>query len=150
MKKLLCYLIICSLVFSSCNFNSHYTDKPLDRDEAERITVKFYYLLRDKNYNDTYKLFSPRFLEVTNTSKIEQIFKTSDEELGEIKDQSLVSWKTNVVKGSNPISEYLLVYDVKRSKFNSKETIRLEKENDTIKILSYNVQSDGFIEPAIK
>ncbi len=150
MKKT--YIFICIIFFSlsSCNFNNHYTNRPLDKEQVESVTTKFYYLLRDKKYKETHSLFSPRFLEVTDTSKINKIFQASDEELGEIKDQILETCETNVVEGSNPISEYLLVYDVKRTKFNSKETIHLEKENGVIKILSYNVQSDGFFEHKTK
>ena len=144
MEKKYVFIILFSLFLSSCNFNRTYTDRPIDREEAERVTVKFYYMLRDKKYNQTHALFSPRFIEVTDTSKLNNIFKTSDEQLGKIEDQTLETCKTNIVEGSNPISEYLLIYKVRRNKFYSKETIRLEKENDTIKILAYNIQSDGF------
>ncbi|OUD35316.1 hypothetical protein [Flavobacterium sp. FPG59] len=146
MKKNYLSIFLLSISLSSCNFNNHHTNRPLDKEEVERVTTKFYYSLRDKKYKETHSLFSTRFLEVTDTSKIDKIFQGSDEELGEIKDQILETCETNVVEGSNPISEYLLVYKVKRTKFDSKETIHLEKENGTIKILSYNVQSDGFFE----
>ena len=145
MKKFCTCILLISVTLSSCNFNSHYTDRPQDREEAERVTVKFYYLLRDKKYSEAHSLFSPRFLEVTNDSRLDELFKSSDDQLGEIQDQTLETWKTNRVDGSNPISEYLLIYNVKRTKFNSRETIRLEKEKDEIKILAYNVQSEGFL-----
>lgn len=150
MKKIFLSIFLLSITLSSCNFNKHYTNRPLDKEEVERITTKFYYLLRDKKYKQTNSLFSPRFLEVTNASKVSEIFQASDEKLGEIKDQTLETCETNVVEGSNPISEYLLVYNVKRTKFNSKETIHLEKEKGIIKILSYNVQSDRFFEDKTK
>jgi len=150
MKKKSFLLVLTLVSLTSCNFNSFYTDRKSDKEDAESVTTKFYYLLRDKKYQDTYKLFSPRFLEITNESKIKDIYDASDNKLGSIKDQNLISWKTNIVEGSNPKSEYLLVYEVKREKFISKETIRLEKENDTIKILAYNVQSDGFLDTGIK
>lgn len=101
-------------------------------------------------YKETHSLFSPRFLEVTDTTQINKIFQASNEQLGQIKDQILETCETNIVEGSNPISEYLLVYTIKRTKFNSKETIHLEKENGVIKITSYNVQSDGFFENKTK
>ena len=143
MKKIYILLFI-SLFLLSCNYNSYYTDREIDREEAERVTVKFFYLLRDSKHKETHSLFSKRFLKVTNTSKVDEIFNTSDTKLGKIENHTLETWHTNIVEGSNPKSEYLLVYNVKRSKFDSKETFRLEKENDTIKILGYNVQSDGF------
>ena len=145
MKKQTLLILLISIFISSCTFNSSYVDRDVDRQEAERVTVKFFYLLRDKKFNETHSLFSPRFLEVTNKEKINQIFQTSEERLGSIKDQILESWNTNIVKGTNSKSEYLLVYKVKRTKFDSKEKIRLEKENDTIKILYYNIESEGLL-----
>ena len=145
MKKQTLLILLISIFISSCTFNSSYVDRDVDRQEAERVTVKFFYLLRDKKFNETHSLFSPRFLQVTNKEKINQIFQTSEERLGSIKDQILESWNTNNVKGTNYKSEYFLVYKVKRTKFDTKERIRLEKENDTIKILYYNIESEGLL-----
>ncbi|RTY85912.1 hypothetical protein EKL32_28245 [Flavobacterium sp. GSN2] len=150
MKKQICYLFLLSLISISCNFNSHYTNREIDREEAERVTTKFYYLLRDKNHKNTFELFSQKFLEITDTTQLNEIYITSDEKLGNITDQTLLSWETNIIEGSNPVSEYLLVYNVKRNKFDSKEIIRLEKENGVIKILAYNVSSDGFFDSESK
>ncbi|MFN4027878.1 MAG: hypothetical protein ACK4IZ_10565 [Flavobacterium sp.] len=144
MKNNFLFLLITFLLFSSCSYNRQYQNRKTDKEEAERVTVKLYYLLRDKKYKESYALFSPRFLEVTDTVKLREIYNVCLEKLGEIKDQSILSWETNVVEGSNPKSEYLLIYTVKRSRFEAKETIRLEKENDTLKIIAYNIQSKGF------
>jgi hypothetical protein len=145
MKKKTILILFISTFITSCTFNSSYVDREVDRQEAERVTVKFFYLLHEKKFNETHSLFSPRFMEVTNKEKLNQLFQASEEKLGSVKDQSLESWNTNVVKGTNSKSEYLLVYNVKRTKFNSKETLRLEKENDTIKILYYNIESEGLL-----
>ncbi len=41
------------------------------------------------------------------------------------------------------IANYVLYYIVERTKFQSKETITLTAENNQIKILGYNVNSEG-------
>ena len=139
-------LFLCFITFigAGCNFNATYKNREADKQDAEKITSKLYSYIDSGKYNQTHELFSEKFLAVTDTAKLNQIFTTTYEKLGKIKDRKLQRWETVVVKGTTPISEYLLIYDVSREKYKSIETIRMLKEKDIIKIISYNVNSDGF------
>ena len=41
--------------------------------------------------------------------------------------------------------EYLLIYDANYQKYSAKKTIRLVRENDAVKIIGYNIYSEGFL-----
>ena len=136
-----------SLAITSCNFNANISsdNREQDKNDAEEITSLMYAYLENKDFEKAHAFFSPRFFEVTPQKKLDEIFITSDKQLGTVKTRNLIKWETRVKSGTNSSSEYLLVYNVIREKFNSTEMIRLEKEKNEIKIIAYNVQSDGFI-----
>jgi hypothetical protein len=149
MTKSLKFVIVSliSILFISCTFkvNSKRQNSEEDKNDAEFVTSLFYTHLENKEYLKTHAFFSPKFFEVTSASELDSIFIKCDEKLGEIKNKNLANWETNIVIGTNSSSHYLLVYNVTREKYNSVETIRLTKESDKIKILSYYVQSDGYV-----
>jgi hypothetical protein len=134
--------VFLAISITSCNFNVNSTteNREEDKDEAEKVTLLFYAYLENNDFNKTHDLFSPKFIEVTNLSELDTIFIRSNRELGKVKNKELLNWETRVKSGTDPLSEYLLVYKVTREKHESKETIRLQKENNAIKILAYNVE----------
>lgn len=126
----------------SCNFNTTYQNREDDKKDAEKITQKFYKLLKKGNTKDILPLFSEDFFKVTNKDKFIELFEKTNNTYGNILNDSLSHWETLVVKGSKPKSEYLLVYNVKRDKIDSQEYITLHKEKDGIKIFEYRVNID--------
>ncbi|KQT23916.1 hypothetical protein ASG22_07775 [Chryseobacterium sp. Leaf405] len=95
------------------------------------------------NQEKIYELFSDKFFEITSKEKLLEIFTISQNETGPIQEYNLVKWETFVSKGTNPRSEYLLVYDVKRGLGKTQETFSLQKEkNGDIKIVGYHVNHD--------
>ena len=135
-----------SMILTSCTFsaNTSQQNNEEDREEAEKVTALFYAYLENKEYPKTHPFFSQRFLEVTNNTEIDKIFEDSDERLGSINKRELHEWETNISFGTNSSSNYILVYNITREKYNSLETITLEKEGSKIKILGYHIQSPGF------
>lgn len=91
-----------------------------------------------------YNLFGDKFFEVTDKDKLLQIINTSQNDIGRVEEYNLVKWETLIVKGSNPKSEYLLVYDVKRgTTAKTEETFSMQKDkNGDIKIVGYRVNQD--------
>ncbi len=85
------------------------------------------------------------FFNVTNRDGLETIFKKTAETLGNYKYKKLIDWKTNRVEGSNAGADYLLIYEVTYDKYKAQETIRLIKEGSSIRIIGYNINSDGFL-----
>lgn len=51
----------------------------------------------------------------------------------------LTMWETFVSVGTNPKSQYVLSYRIERNIQNTQEKFTLEKNNDSIKIVGYDV-----------
>ncbi|WP_370899832.1 hypothetical protein [Chryseobacterium gossypii] len=132
--------IILFFFIISCNFNSINKNREEDKKDAEKITHQFYDLIKENNKEEATKLVSTNLFKVTPKDKFNQILDISSVECGVIKKYSLIHWETIVIKGNNPRSEYILVYSVKRTNKNTKEKFTLRKENDSIKILGYNIE----------
>ena len=131
-------------LFFSCSFTATYNNRIEDKDEAQKVADRFYTLLKEGKYDDTYKLLSKRFFQNSDTSELNKMYHITFKKLGAITSDSVAHWETHVVTGTNPSSVYLLYYLVERDKYESKETVSLSKQNDTIKIDGYHVNSDGF------
>lgn len=116
-----------------------------DKAEGERITNQYFDLLSKKQYLSVYTLLSPRLQALSPIDSIIRIYEMTEEKLGTIEDINLESWETFVQTGTSPKSEYVYKYKVKRTKFESEELFRLEKEGDSIKILQYKINSEGFL-----
>ncbi|QNN42511.1 eCIS core domain-containing protein [Pedobacter roseus] len=137
------YLLCLLFALTSCNFNSTYLNREEDKKDAEKVTDEFYKLLEKKEFDKLNSFFSPRFTAVTKPEKLNEFLIATANKLGEIKSEKLDHWESKVVKGSNASANYVLYYIVERTKFQSKETITLTAENNQIKILGYNVNSEG-------
>jgi hypothetical protein len=137
------FVLISLTLFFSCSFTATYNNRTEDKKEAQKVGDKFYSLLKQGKYDDTYKLFSKRFFQVSDTTQMNKMYRTIFQKLGAITSDSIAHWETHVVTGTNPSSVYVLYYSVEREKYESKETVSLSKQNDTIKIDGYHVNSDG-------
>ena len=141
--KFALYLLL--LVFASCRFSTTFQDEPNERNQAEKVVDSMYHYVNLGDFEKSGLFFSKMFYSVTNESELYGIFSKTKEVLGVYQDKTLISWKTRRVEGAGPSSEYLLVYNVRYSKYNADETFRLKKEGGAIKIVSYNVNSTGFL-----
>jgi len=152
MKKILfAFGLIFTLCLFSCNFNSTNINDELDKIDAEKVTDELYSYINKKDFTRAEKLFSKQFFAVTNKAGLQDIFQKTNKVLGNYKDRELLQWKTSRIVGTNSKSEYYFVYEVKYQKFKAKETIvMLKEDNDVIKIVSYNVSSEGFLNTDLK
>ncbi|NUY80569.1 hypothetical protein HUK80_06660 [Flavobacterium sp. MAH-1] len=139
-----CASLFLLILLSACQFNSTYSNREEDKAEAEAVVEDFYAALRTKDYEKTVPFLSESFLEVSNKADLFQFYAKNDEVLGEIENYTLRDWKSNVVMGTNPRSEYLLVYDVKRPNYDSEEIFTLTKIDDKVQILGYRVNSPDY------
>lgn len=143
MKSKLLFLFAISLLLISCNFNQIYTDRESDKADGEKISQKFYWEIRyGGNQDDIYKLFGEKFFSVTSKEKLTELLNITSQ-IGPIQEYNLSKWQTLVVKGSNPKSEYVSTYEVKRGTEKTQETFTMEKDkNGNIKIVGYYVNQD--------
>ena len=132
---------------TSCHFNRQFINRTEDKNDGEKITSQFFELIMNKRYSETKKLFSPQFLKVTPWLKMENILLLTSKKLGNLKTTEIDKWETRRVEGSNPFAEYNFTYRTHYEKFDAVEIFRLVREdNGAIKILAYNVNSDGFMQ----
>lgn len=142
MKKIILLLIGFFLI--GCSFNKIYKNRESDKQEAQKVTEKFYSLINDRDLNkqEILNLFGNKFFQVTNNSQFTSILDKVTHDYGKIEHTDLSNWQTLVVEGTNAKSEYLLSYNVRREKMNTFERFTLLKENGIIKIAGYSVDVD--------
>lgn len=138
-------IFACIITFCSCHWTATYNNRVEDKNEAQKVAEKFYDLLKKNDYNGTYPLYSATFLQATDTTKMAAFYRIISQKLGSILHDSLVQWQTHVVTGSNPSAEYFFFYVVRREKYESRESFTLSKENGTIKIDGFTVNSAGLL-----
>lgn len=127
MKSKLLFLFAQSLLLISCNFNQIYTDRESDKADGEKIPQKFYWEIRyGGNQDDIYKLFGEKFFSVTSKEKLTELLNITSQ-IGPVQEYNLSKWQTLVVKGSNPKSEYLFTYDVKRAPKKHRKPLQWKK-----------------------
>lgn len=144
-KILLFFAALIFLIITGCHFNSSYNNREEDKKDGEIVISEFYELLKNGDFKATYKLFDKRFFEITDTQKLNEIYNLSLEKLGEVESYEIEKWETEAIIGTDSRTNYVFLCDVKRSNFTSKESITLIKEKDEITILSYYVNSAGFL-----
>lgn len=124
----------------SCHYNSTYNNREEDKIEGEKVIENFYHLLKNEDYSLTYKLYSPRFFEVTDTQKLQNFYKITLDSFGSIDNFQIANWQTQKVVGTDTKTDYLFICKVNRSNASCKESIALTKENGEIKITGYHVK----------
>lgn len=132
------------LIFG-CQFNSQYINREEDKKVAEEVATEFFMLLNEKNYEAASRLFSKEFYKVSTREKLMEIFLASENKLGKLKNLELNQWETKRVEGSNPSSHYQLLYHTYHEKYNAQQALGMVRENDSIKILSYRIDSEAFL-----
>jgi hypothetical protein len=145
--KIKTIVIVCfaALLVSGCSFNSTFTNNIEDRKDAEKVTNKLYELIKKKDYEATTVLFSKRFFDASNKEKLFEIFNATNVKLGSLEKTEIGQWETQRVEGTDPSANYALQYNNQYTNYQATETIRLTREKDgAIKIISYNINSDGF------
>ncbi|WP_133119467.1 hypothetical protein [Avrilella dinanensis] len=140
MKKIICGLS--TILLMGC-INTVKTDVLSDKEDAEKIAEQLYSNLEKNEYQDAHKLFSSKFFDVTPPDSLNNIFQQI-RTLGDYKHRTLADWSTFSVTGSRSKTEYMLNYVVEYTLYPAQEIIRMEKEEDEIFIISYEVYSDGF------
>ena len=144
MKKIIIFLVFTSVLLTSCNFNANasYENETKEKENAESVSALLYYNTGKNNFNEAINLFSDSIYDASKKDALKQFLEEKKQTLGEFKDYSLVDWKTIRVTGTNPKTEYLLIYNVIYANYNAKESISLIKEKGKVKIVGYNVNKE--------
>lgn len=104
-----------------------------------------YEQIKNRKFKEPNSLVSNAFLSVSGEDGLLNILVKKQKILGDFKSSRIVEWKTHRIEGSNPSNLYHFVYEVEYENYTAKETIDLVKEEKEVKILAYNINSDGFL-----
>ena len=135
------YFLLFAFVFIGCNFNANlsYENEISERENAESVAGKLYWHLSKNELSQIPSLFGDSFFETSDTQGLLNFLTEKRNTCGQFKEYKLISWKTHRTTGTNPISQYLLVYDVQYTKQVATEEISLIKEEGKIMISGYRV-----------
>lgn len=145
MKNLKYVLILSIFLSTSCTYNRQYINNINDKKDAIAVTNRFYDYIKSQEFDSTTELFSPLFFDYTNKPQLKKILHKTHEELGSLISTNIIHWETRRKIGTNPLSEYFLIFENKYENYIATEKIRLIREQDSIiRIVSYQVNSEGF------
>lgn len=139
--------ILFSFLIFSCNFNANvnFENEEKEKEAAESIAAIMYLNLSRKEYEKATDLFSDSFFKTESKESFIKILSNKTEKLGDFQDYNLMEWKTSRSSGTDANTQYLLVYEVKYSKFKAIESLTMIKEGEIIKIVGYHISSKGFL-----
>ena len=143
--KTLFGVIVLAAVITACTFTTSRLNREEDRDAAEKVANKFFDLLKAKNYDATYSLFSDSVWVNTKKEKLKALFTYSYDKLGDMQSDSLASWQTHIVSGTTNSADYQLIYKNRYQKGMADINIVLTGEKGKIKILGYHINSEQFL-----
>lgn len=134
-------------MLNSCNFNANIKKENNIRDKqaAESVVGFLYLYTANKQFDSIPKLMSKDFYKLVTKEELHSYLVNKEEKLGDFKDFTLKDWKTTETSGTDPKTEYILIYDVTYSNGQAEESISLVKENEKVKIFGYNVNSPDLL-----
>lgn len=143
MNRIVFLSILCFLFFG-CNFNANisYENEELEKVNAESVVAMFYFHIERNEFKKVLELFSSSFYKISSKEDLENFLTNKKNELGDFESYTLKDWQTHRTEGTNPISEYVLVYEVKYFSKTITEKISLIKEKGKIKICGYDVDDN--------
>lgn len=142
--KTLTIIIVVSTTLFSCHFYSNRLNDPKDKEAAEKVINEFYKYRKLGDTASVKKLFTNQ-MTTEQLSKFPEIFDFTLRNLGKMGKMNMEGWQTKVMEGVKPSAEYFLSYKNIYDSAAAEETFKLGKENDTIKIFHYNINSNAFL-----
>lgn len=140
------YIIIISLISLSCTCNFNFSDSITNVDAAKEVTEQFYSSIMELDYASTDTLFSELFWESVSEERVDRIHMAILEKLGPLEEISFSDYSFKVVRGTNPSTNYTLIYNTRYKDYDAVETFHLRKDSDEkIRITSYHVNSEGLL-----
>jgi hypothetical protein len=131
------------LFFCSCTINTTTLNDKDSIEATEKVVKDFYQQLKTRDYRNTTVFLADTLLKTTDTSTIFKYFEKKRVEDGDIVDVSLLKCETKNVNSDKKTVIAVAVYDVKRTKTNTKEFFVLKSINDDqLKIQRYDIKED--------
>ena len=131
--------MISLFMFLSCSFNQTFTNEETLKVQADKVLDQYYECRKENTLDQNKQLFSNKFFTVMTPEKFIQFIEKMNNENGEYLGREMVSWQSNRVKGSNPVTEVLLRYNVNYTNGTVGEQFYFVEENDKLKIQKVNI-----------
>ncbi|MEO6979975.1 MAG: DUF3887 domain-containing protein, partial [Mucilaginibacter sp.] len=106
LKHLFATLFLLIVIISGCTFTSSRTNSPGDIKDAEKVTNKFFDLIKRKSYDSIYPMFSKRFYDATPKAKLTEILTATQNKLGDLQTTSVETSESKVVSGTTNSGQY--------------------------------------------
>lgn len=136
MKYLFSFLII--LTLTACNFGNMVTNEENERIKGEEVADLLYDYISQQKFDGSIKPYiSKEFQQYMSVDRLDKTLKDFTRKLGKYEDKSLTNWTTQRHKETGELWECVLQYSVSYENGYSFDIIRLVKENDSVKILSF-------------
>lgn len=136
------FLIGISTILIGCNIR--HDNHIIDKIEAEEIANQFYYHLQMEDFKSAEKLFSEKAFETNTREDLLNYFKATIYTHGNLSNFVLDYWDTSVIDGKDSRGQYILYYYVTRYPKHTFEKLFLIKENDSIKIVGYEITLEDY------
>lgn len=141
MKKI---FLIALVILTGCKYNKEYIDDEELKKEAELHIDAFYALIADKKFSEADSLFGSEFFKVSTKYELHDFLHKIKDKHGDYEDRELIKWSNVKKEGSVNITSYLMIYNVKYSDHESEEKFILQKKDNILKIIGYDVRSNYF------
>lgn len=143
LSKFLTTIIISIII--GCNGKVNKINEDSEKDKADQFVNHFYEDLEENNYIKDKKIFSKTFFNSVDTIKFDSAFNSYKEKLGNYKHREIFKWTTER-SAINDEWFVSLIYIVEYEKSKAFEQFDLIKENDSIKIENYIINSKALSE----
>ncbi|WP_426324388.1 hypothetical protein [Pedobacter sp. R-06] len=134
------FMFILISIFISCTVKTTTTDNVEDKNKAEAISDKFYNALKKQQYPSTISLFSSKFFHVLSRETLLKNYTKIANEQGTVVSADLIEWHTKTVSNDESKNVYTLTFNVKRTLNKTIETLTFYMENNTLKIVNYDIK----------
>lgn len=136
MKYLFSFLII--LTLTACNFGNMVTNEESEKIKGEEVADLLYDYISQQKFDGSIEPYiSKEFQQYMSVDRLDKTLKDFTRKLGKYEDKSLTNWTTQRHKETGELWECVLQYSVSYENGYSFDIIRLVKENDSVKILSF-------------
>lgn len=139
-KKTNLFTFILISILISCTVKTTTTDNVEDKNKAAAISNKFYAALKKEQYLKTIGLFSPKFFHVLSKEILLKNYAKISNEQGTVVSQNLIEWHTKTVSNDESKNVYTLTFNVKRTLNKTIETLTFYMEQNTLKIVNYDIK----------
>lgn len=127
-----------SLFFSGCTSDSIYDNAESDKQEGLNFANQFFQLLKDKRYEETFKLYDDTIWSLTSKQELLKFYSQIDSVVGPLVTIEIHDSNTTRIGGSHNFAQYNFIFHNIYTRGKMREQLSLRRmDHEKIKIYSY-------------